>query len=45
MEDGDLGEGARLAAASGAWICFEDEACETCARPGPAPGRRAAIPP
>src|SRR5512135_2295213 len=23
---GDLGEGARLAAASGAWICFEDEA-------------------
>jgi hypothetical protein len=23
---GDLGEGSRLAAASGAWICFEDEA-------------------
>jgi len=23
---GDLGEGARLAAATGAWICFEDEA-------------------
>ena len=25
MADGDLGEGTRLAAASGAWICFEDE--------------------
>ena len=26
MAGGDLGEGARLAAATGAWICFEDEA-------------------
>ena len=26
MADGDLGEGTRLAAATGAWICFEDEA-------------------
>ena len=26
MEDRDLGEGTRLAAATGAWICFEDEA-------------------
>ena len=26
MAGGDLGEGSRLAAASGAWICFEDEA-------------------
>ena len=26
MAGGDLGEGTRLAAATGAWICFEDEA-------------------
>ena len=26
MAGGDLGEGSRLAAATGAWICFEDEA-------------------
>ena len=26
MEDGDLGKATRLAAATGAWICFEDEA-------------------
>jgi DDE superfamily endonuclease len=26
VADGDLGEGARLAAATGAWVCFEDEA-------------------
>ena len=26
MADGDLGEGTRLAAATGAWTCFEDEA-------------------
>ena len=26
MAGGDLGEGARLAATTGAWICFEDEA-------------------
>ena len=26
MADGDLGDGTRLAAATGAWICFEDEA-------------------
>ena len=26
MARGDLGEGTRLAAATGAWICFEDEA-------------------
>jgi transposase len=26
MAGGDLGEGTRLAAATGAWVCFEDEA-------------------
>jgi len=26
VADGDLGDGTRLAAATGAWICFEDEA-------------------
>ena len=26
MAGGDLGEGTRLAAVTGAWICFEDEA-------------------
>jgi hypothetical protein len=30
---GDLGEGARLAAATGAWICFEDEAGQTLRPP------------
>jgi DDE superfamily endonuclease len=33
VEDGDLGEGARLAAATGAWICFEDEAGQTLRPP------------
>jgi transposase len=32
---GDLGEGTRLAAATGAWICFEDEAGQAL-RPGKA---------
>jgi len=30
---GDLGEGTRLAAASGAWICFEDEAGQSMRPP------------
>jgi len=30
---GDLGEGTRLAAATGAWICFEDEAGQTLRPP------------
>jgi putative transposase len=29
MAGGDLGEGRRLAAVSGAWICFEDETGQT----------------
>ena len=33
MADGDLGEGARLAAQQGAWICFEDEAGQTLRPP------------
>jgi hypothetical protein len=33
MAGGDLGEGARLAAASGAWICFEDEAGQSMRPP------------
>ena len=41
MAGGDLGEGTRLAAATGAWICFEDEAGQTLrARRRPAPGAR-----
>ena len=32
MAEGDLGEGTRLAAATGAWICFEDEAGQALAR-------------
>jgi putative transposase len=32
---GDLGEGARLAAATGAWVCFEDEAGQAL-KPGKA---------
>ena len=35
MADGDLGEGTRLAALTGAWICFEDEAGQSL-RPGKA---------
>jgi hypothetical protein len=30
---GDLGEGSRIAAATGAWICFEDEAGQTLRPP------------
>jgi hypothetical protein len=33
VEDGDLGEGTRLAAETGAWICFEDEAGQTLRPP------------
>ena len=33
MAGGDLGEGTRLAAATGAWICFEDEAGQTLRPP------------
>ena len=33
MAGGDLGEGTRLAAASRAWICFEDEAGESLRPP------------
>ena len=33
MAGGDLGEGSRLAAASGAWICFEDEAGQSLRPP------------
>ena len=33
MAVGDLGEGARLAALTGAWVCFEDEAGQAL-RPG-----------
>lgn len=33
MAGGDLGEGTRLAAATGAWICFEDEADQTLRPP------------
>ena len=33
MADRDLGEGTRLAALTGAWICFEDEAGQSL-RPG-----------
>jgi putative transposase len=33
MAGGDLGEGTRLAALTGAWICFEDEAGQSL-RPG-----------
>jgi hypothetical protein len=35
VADSDLGEGARLAAATGAWICFEDEAGQAL-KPGKA---------
>ena len=35
MAVGDLGEGTRLAALTGAWICFEDEAGQAL-RPGSA---------
>jgi len=35
MAGGDLGEGTRLAAVTGAWICFEDEAGQSL-RPGKA---------
>jgi transposase len=42
---GDLGEGTRLAAATGAWVCFEDEAGQAL-RPGKALtwGRRGRTP-
>jgi hypothetical protein len=42
---GDLGEGTRLAAATGAWICFEDEAGQAL-KPGKARtwGRRGQTP-
>lgn len=33
MAGGDLGEGTRLAAATGGWICFEDEAGQTLRPP------------
>jgi transposase len=33
MAGGDLGEGTRLAAATGAWTCFEDEAGQTLRPP------------
>ena len=33
MAGGDLGEGTRLAAATGAWICFEDEAGQSLRPP------------
>ena len=33
MAGGDLGEGSRLAAATGSWICFEDEAGQTLRPP------------
>ena len=33
MAGADLGEGTRLAAATGAWICFEDEAGQTLRPP------------
>lgn len=33
MADRDLGQGTRLAAASGAWLCFEDEAGQTLRPP------------
>ena len=33
MAGGDLGEGTRLAAASRAWICFEDEAGQSLRPP------------
>ena len=33
VADGDLGKGTRLAAATGAWICFEDEAGQTLRPP------------
>jgi DDE superfamily endonuclease len=35
VADSDLGEGARLAAATGAWVCFEDEAGQAL-KPGKA---------
>ena len=35
MAGGDLGQGTRLAALTGAWICFEDEAGQSL-RPGKA---------
>ena len=41
----DLGEASRLAAATGAYLCFEDEAGQSCARRRPAPGPAAATPP
>jgi len=33
MADGDLGEGSRLAAATGAYVCFEDEAGQSLRPP------------
>ena len=33
MAGGDPGEGTRLAAATGAWICFEDEAGQSMRPP------------
>src|SRR5207248_2301686 len=33
VADRDLGEGSRLAAATGSWICFEDEAGQTLRPP------------
>ena len=45
MADDDLGEGARLAAQQGAWICFEDEAGQTLRPPrGRTWGRRGHTP-
>lgn len=45
MANGDLGEGTRLAAQQGAWICFEDEAGQTLRPPrGRTWGRRGHTP-
>ena len=45
MADDDLGQGARLAAQQGAWICFEDEAGQTLRPPrGRTWGRRGHTP-
>jgi len=42
---GDLGEGTRLAAASGAWICFEDETGQTLHPPKARTWARRGCPP